>query len=480
MFKDVARDNVWQQLRQRGLQAVSRLLTSQSMQAAAARAQVRIGNSPLNACTLIWLGMVSALNPAKNFAGVLVVVLKLLDDAGCKLPTRPQRRKKQSGKRSKYDPRGTSQDVTEEAFVQARQKLPLDLWLSLLLVLAEDFQHKHQAYVRWKRYRLLMLDGSDIALPGWKRLLDHYGSAGSGQARTPQVRMVMLAFAQARLPWRYELAPQSCHEQTAAQRLLGHLAPDDLVLMDRGFWSYGLFWLIQQRRAYFGIRLRRGMKFRRVKRLGEKDELVEWTPSKRSKKRCSWADLELPKSIPLRVIRYRVPGFRASAVVTNLLSPQAVSREEWVRMASKDERGEVLEAGLYHRRWEIETMFHELKVVQGMEHGLRSRTPKGIEFEVAGHVLLYFLIRWLMVEAAVKHDAHPLRLSFKHAWEEFEDLRPLLIIASPQRICTVLLPKLLARIAQHRISIRPGRHYPRKGDRYELGKYRNRSKTTAR
>ena len=124
-------------------------------------------------------------------------------------------------------------------------------------------------------------------------------------------------------------------------------------------------------------------------------------------------------------------------------------------------------------------MFKELKVVQGLEGNFRSRTPRGIEYEIGSHVLLYFLVRWLMVEAANQHDAHPLQLSFKHALEEFEDLRQLLIISSPEHVRRRLLPELLLRIAQHRIHVRPGRHFPRLGDKYQLGKYRKRSKTAA-
>lgn len=483
MFKDEVRDSVWQQLRQRGLQAFARMLTPQAMQAAASAAKVTISASPLNACTLAWLGIVSAVHTAKNFADVLVITWKLLEDGQCPLPKpRGKRRGKPGdrGKCSKHDPRGKSPQVSEEAFVQARQKLPLAFWMYLLVVLAENFQRQHPEHVKWKRYRLLMLDGSDIALPRWKRLLDHYGAAGSGKARTPQARMLMLAFAQSRMPWRYSVVPQSCHEQTAAKGLFQHLEANDLVLMDRGFWSYGLFWQIQLQQAFFALRLRRGVKLRRVKRLGSGDELVEWKPSVRSRKRCSWIGTGLPKSIQLRVVRYRMPGFRASAVVTNVLSPRDVSRDEWVRMASTDERGAVLEAGLYHRRWEIETLFYELKVFQRMEGSLRSRSPAGIEFEIAGHVLLYFLVRWLMVEAAVAHGAHPLRLSFKYALREFDDLCSWLLIASPQIVRTLHLPRLLARIAQHRILIRPGRHFPRLGDKYQLGKYRTRSRIKAR
>lgn len=95
-----------------------------------------------------------------------------------------------------------------------------------------------------------------------------------------------------------------------------------------------------------------------------------------------------PDAINLRIIDYQIPGFRASAVVTNVLDPKQISRDEWVRLATQSVSGRRLQPGLYHRRWEIETTFHELKVRQGMEGGLRSLTPAGIAYEVAGHVLL--------------------------------------------------------------------------------------------
>ena len=71
----------------------------------------------------------------------------------------------------------------------------------------------------------------------------------------------------------------------------------------------------------------------------------------------------LPPSIQLRVIHYKIPGFRPSAIVTNVLDPQRLSREDWVRLADDCGDKGKLKPGLYHRRWEIETSFRELKVV---------------------------------------------------------------------------------------------------------------------
>ena len=477
MFTDERRCNTWDRIRQHDLRVFGKILTPALMKEAAQAAGVKLRKSPLHCANLVWLGIAAALHGAKNFADILVLTFKLLEDADLWKPGGPSPKRK--GRASKHNPHGKrGMLASEEAFVQARQRMPMEYWLWLILLLAERFQSRHPEAVRWKGFRLLALDGTEIALPYWKTLATAFGTSRNGRRRRrPQARMVMLAFPQCRLPWRYELTPRSCHEQTIAMRLLDHVEPRDLVLMDRGFWSYGLFWQVQRHRAFFGIRLRRGVKLKTLERLGKDDRLVTWKMPNGSRKKCAWKSLpDLPKSLTLRVIRYQVRGFRPSAVVTNVLDPTVVSRDQWVRMATADQAGHVLEAGLYHRRWEIETLFCELKVRQGMARSLRSRTAEGIAFEVAGHVALYLLTRWLMFEAAEEYGVPPLRISFTQALREINDIRHALLSATPQRVRRVLLPRLLWRIAQHQVPLRPGRHYPRPADRYRKGKYRQTAK----
>ena len=237
-----------------------------------------------------------------------------------------------------------------------------------------------------------------------------------------------------------------------------HLRRNDLVLLDRGFYSYGLWWRIQSRGAYFAIRLKKQIRLQTLRRLGDKDCLVRWKPKDT---RGKWKKEGWPPSIDLRLIRYQVRGFRATALLTNMLNAQKAPREDWVRLTTACEAGRPLQPGLYHRRWEIETTFFELKVTQGMEGSLRSRTPDGIEYEIAGHVLLYLLVRWLMVEAAVEHAVDPLRLSFVEAWRELQSMQIALLMASPGWAARVLLPRLLQRIAAHVVPYRPGRSFPR-------------------
>ena len=132
-------------------------------------------------------------------------------------------------------------------------------------------------------------------------------------------------------------------------------------------------------------------------------------------------------------------------------------------MTTVHEAGRVLDNSIYHRRWEIETSFRELKVVQKMKE-LRGRTPGSIDYEIASHVLLYLLIRWLMVEAASERGIDPLRLSFTEALREIDMMVRTLLTASLDRVHQVLLPRLLHRIASHRVPSRAGRHYTRPKD----------------
>jgi hypothetical protein len=147
-----------------------------------------------------------------------------------------------------------------------------------------------------------------------------------------------------------------------------------------------------------------------------------------------------------------------------VLDDKLITRDDWVRMTEDCIPGNSLPVGLYHRRWEIETTFGELKTHQGLERNLRSRKPDGIYFEIAGHITLYFLTRWLMVEVAVKHKEDPLRFSFVHTLREIRDIHPAMVAAHPQRLSTVLRPRLIERIARWKVRPRPGRHYSRPGD----------------
>ena len=80
MFTDGPRRKVWDEIRQHDLRAFARLLPDELFAQAAKQAQLRIADCALNLTTLVWLGVAAALHRLRNFAGVLQLTLKLLQD----------------------------------------------------------------------------------------------------------------------------------------------------------------------------------------------------------------------------------------------------------------------------------------------------------------------------------------------------------------------------------------------------------------
>ena len=484
MFTDERRHKVWSELGQCELSCFRDILSWDVFAEAAQRAAVKIVKCPLSVVNLAWLGIAGAIHRTSNWAGVLALVVELVDEAeGYHGPPMLNAKRHGKGKKAKppshtHNPHGTDGiSVTEEAFAQARQKMPLRFWIALLTVLAERFEERHKQMVRWKGFRLLALDGTDVDLPAYDALRKHFGMprGGRGAGRAPKLRMAMLQLPLTRMPYRYELAPWNVSEMTLAQQLLASLEGMDLVLMDRGFWSYWLMAAINQRKAFFGIRVKAGSRLKTIQRLGPHDRIVLWSPKPKQLSKWRLKGHVVPETMKLRIIDYQIPGFRPSAIATNVLNPKVISSDDWTRLTTESAAAGNLLPGLYHCRWEIETTFKELKKTQQWErdHWLRSRTPRSIEYEISGHVLFYFLTRWLIAEAAHETKQDPRRLSFLETLRALDHRVPVLSRATPQRTAKLLLPNLRKKIATFTVPYRPGRHYPRPGDTKPKYKGRN-------
>ena len=466
MFTDSKRAEAFDGIRRHDQAIFDHILIPDLFFQAARMCGLHIVRSPLNLINLVWLAVSAARNPQKCFADILDLSRKTLQDdesfAGSPLANLLKNPGPPSGKTSRHDPRkAPGKPVSEVAFSTARKRMPSAFWVALFILLGERFLALYPEVVRWRRFRLMAVDGTEILLPDWAALRDHFGTPRNASgSHGPQARLVLLQYPLARLPRAYALEPRAVGENTMARRLLHGLSKEDLVLLDAGFLCYGLLCQIDQD-AFFCLRLKKSLNLRRIKQLsketGNRDMLVEWTPKD---SRGKWRKEGLPRSLELRLLTYRAKGFRPLQLLTNVLSAEEVPYQEWWGL-SVSEEGEVLFKGAYNLRWEIETTYLEVKVHQGLEGGLRSRTPEGIYYEVAGHVLYYLLVRWLMVEAAQKAGVSPLRLSFTAALAEINGQWPSAVVANRGWLEQTLRPRLLERVGSHRVEERPGRTAPR-------------------
>jgi hypothetical protein len=240
------------------------------------------------------------------------------------------------------------------------------------------------------------------------------------------------------------------------RKMWGILRVGDVLLADRYMCAWHEIYLLQQRGIDMVTRLHHCRKadFRRGKRLGKGDHVVEWSKPNFIRS-VDWQIFKaLPNSLTIRETRVQIqqPGFRCRSmiVVSTLLDAEAVTAKDL--------------AELYRARWNAELDLRSLKQTMQMDI-LRCKSPELVRKEIWTHILAYNLIRTVMAQAATKHDIQPRTISFKGAIQTVEAFQPMIAMQREWTQRQHLYEELLNAIATHRVADRPDRFEPRQRKR---------------
>lgn len=130
--------------------------------------------------------------------------------------------------------------VTEEAFCQARSDLPLAFWRTLWGRLTRRYEQQFAPQMLWKGLlRVLAVDGSEVNLPTWPALVRFFTCPKNdkGRSRQPQGRLVALCSVFTGFCLAFKFVSLRFTEHRALQHLIRYLRFNDLILLDRGFFS---------------------------------------------------------------------------------------------------------------------------------------------------------------------------------------------------------------------------------------------------
>jgi hypothetical protein len=241
-------------------------------------------------------------------------------------------------------------------------------------------------------------------------------------------------------------------EHALLRALRGRLTVGDILLADAYYSAFDAVIGLVQRGVDVVMRQtgNRATDFRRGKRLGREDHLVEWH---RHRNRWPWMSraefAATPRVLVMRELKVRVEqrGFRTkeSVVVTTLTDAEAYPRREI--------------EGLYRARWHAELDIRTIKQTVHMDV-LRCKAPELVVKEIWAHLLAYNLIRGVMAAAAVRHGLAPRELSFQGARQTLEAFR-----CGPGATTAGSGPRMRQliheAIASHRVGDRPDRVEPR-------------------
>lgn len=345
------------------------------------------------------------------------------------------------------------------AYCQARKRLPEALFSNVARQTGRALETGVDPHWLWKRRRVYVFDGAAVSMPDTPENQRAYPQ--------PDTQKPGLGFPLARIAAVFSLSCGAvldlgiCRYAGKGQSELGLLRkmwhiflPGDVVLADRLMCTWTEMVMLKGRGVDCVCRLtsHRTTDFRRGKRLGKGDHIVQWLKPRRPRSIDRETYDSLPEFLTIRECRVRIeqPGFRIKTLVvaTTLLDTDEVTKSDL--------------AQLYRARWNAELDLRSLKETMQMDV-LRCKTPELVRKEIWTHLLAYNLIRTMIAQAATKHGVNPRSISFKGAIQTLEAFQPVIAIQGQHDSAfrMTLYQQLLDAIAIHRVADRPDRHEPR-------------------
>lgn len=349
--------------------------------------------------------------------------------------------------------------VAAGAITHARKRIGVDVLRDFFYATTDK---ACQLAADFRGYVSLALDGTTMTMPDTPANVKRFGRPGTGRGKAafPQTRVVAMVATAVHAIVDIAFGPyvgkQTGERTLAIDLILKNAGEHILFLLDKGFYGFELLDAILQRNAAFLVAVPDHVKLKPIRKSRRPDgSYLAWLvgkvedpagPRPDGKKR--WMEVKHK----VHVIEYQIPGFRRRRVATSLLD-FGIHASELVRH--------------YHRRWEIELAYDEIKTHQCARRKgqcqtvLRSKCPDLVEQEIYAVVAVYNLLRELINEAAKKHELNPLSISFVDALQAMLDAIPLMG-AAPARRLPHLDDQLLDDIAACQMTCwRRPRAYPR-------------------
>ncbi len=275
-------------------------------------------------------------------------------------------------------------------------------------------------------------DGGTGTMPDTPSNRSMWGAPGSSRcpAAFPQMRFMGLLLVSTRTLWDVAYAPyrgKGTGERALMQHIVERLGDVVLLLLlDAGLYSFEMVWTLQHRGHAVIVKVPKSLKLPVVKRFRDgsfltclMDSLEEPT-SPSGNGRRTWRTVTLT----LRVIRGQIPGYRPWTLVTTLREP-AISARDIARH--------------YHRRWDIEIAYDEIKTHQCATlrgHSpttFRSKCGELVAQEFYAMVIMYTTIRLVMAQAAQTAGLDPRDLSFLDSLQHMLEAAPFLSLHDEAR-----------------------------------------------
>lgn len=234
--------------------------------------------------------------------------------------------------------------ATKGAFTKARAKLNHRAFIELNDNVNQTF-YDEAPYLVWHEMRMISADGSRLVLPNHKSVVEEFGVHNFGPNADSERSLAIASVLYDSLNLVVldaQLAPYSASESELLYKHLEKVKPGDLLLLDRGYPSIVLMFLLMAKGIEFCIRMKEDwwLSVKDFMASGEKERIVSFTLPKKDRKQLDGYSEMLDKEIRCRLVCVELANGEKEVLCTSLVDTEKYQYEEFCE--------------LYHFRWNVE------------------------------------------------------------------------------------------------------------------------------
>jgi hypothetical protein len=271
-------------------------------------------------------------------------------------------------------------EATKGALTQARAKLNPWAFIRLNEVATQTFYNDAEIY-GWHGFRTVAVDGTRLVLPNHPSVIEEFGQHKFGpNADSPRCLALasMLYDVLNQVTIDSQIAPYKESEKDLLELHLAKIEKGDLLLLDRGYPSIALMYLLIAKGIEFCIRMKENwwLTVKDFTESNEKERIVEFNlPKKDRKKLLDYPEL-IDKPIKCRLIKIELEDGSKEILCTSLIDCEKYKYDDFEQ--------------LYHYRWNEEEAYKLLKSRIELEN-FSGKTARAIKQDFHAKVFLMSL-----------------------------------------------------------------------------------------
>ncbi|HEY9123009.1 MAG TPA: IS4 family transposase [Bacteroidales bacterium] len=346
--------------------------------------------------------------------------------------------------------------VTKGAFSQARSGLNPSAFIEMNDNVCGTF-YTQAPYLRWKKHRLLAVDGTRLLLPNHKTVKEEFGEYGFGPNADSMRSMAiasMLYDVLNLVTLDAQIEPYSSSERELLYQHLTKIEKGDLLLLDRGYPSLAIMFLLSAMGVEYCVRMKEDwwLKVKEFSESGKREQMVRFDLPKKDQELFEQYPHMANKPIQCRLVCVTLENGEKEILCTSLTDHKKYTYDDIEE--------------LYHYRWNEEEAYKLLKARAELEC-FSGKTALAVkqDFHAKIFALSYCAILAFPIEEKVRKESqesknkHPQKINRTSA---LSMLRNVSVSVFLKQQIEKGLQAFDSIVYQTREIVRPGRKHERK------------------